>query len=308
MPGSARHFYVLLLGERGDPQIQSVVRHIEAHEQGVPLIVDTAKIPGEIRAHWSVDQQSGCLETPEVSIPLTQVRNAYWRELRSPAEAQRTSIAEINIQSWLLTLMQVSPFPWVNNLNAYRLHQTKPVQIARVQSMGVATPETLITDDPNVARQFLQRQKRCILKPMWGGAHAELINADPAGLEHLAYQLSLMPCTLQQFIAGVDIRSYVFGDVVFSVRIEASTVDFRLDNQHAIQPWVLPEHIAERARRLTQALGMHWTAIDWRLDISGQYTFLEANFSPMFHGVETRTGLPLSATLAQLLCRQIRGK
>ncbi len=52
-----------------------------------------------------------------------------------------------------------------------------------------------------------------------------------------------------------------------------------------------------------RALDLLWTGIDLRLTPEGDYVFLEANPSPMFLGFERQTGLPLTESLAHLLCQ-----
>ena len=56
-------------------------------------------------------------------------------------------------------------------------------------------------------------------------------------------------------------------------------------------------HCLDAAR----ALDLLWTGIDLRLTPEGRYVFLEANPSPMFLGFESRSGLPLTDALADLL-------
>ena len=52
---------------------------------------------------------------------------------------------------------------------------------------------------------------------------------------------------------------------------------------------------------MARALDLLWTGIDLRRTPEGRYVFLEANPSPMFLGFESRSGLPLTAALADLL-------
>ena len=54
---------------------------------------------------------------------------------------------------------------------------------------------------------------------------------------------------------------------------------------------------------ITKVLMLEWTAIDWRLQPTGEYIFLEANPSPMFLHFERQTGFPITQKLVNLLMK-----
>ena len=107
--------------------------------------------------------------------------------------------------------------------------------------------------------------------------------------------------TIQEFIAGTNIRTYVIGDNIFTAEIRSDSVDFREDNNAELISITLPEEIKQQSFAITNALDMQWTAIDWRRDHKGNYYFLEANPSPMFIYFEKQTDHPITRTLVELL-------
>jgi D-alanine-D-alanine ligase-like ATP-grasp enzyme len=66
-------------------------------------------------------------------------------------------------------------------------------------------------------------------------------------------------------------------------------------------PIDLPQSIQEQCLAIASAFALEWTAIDWRVNPSGDYVFLEANPSPMFLHAERQTGFPITQQLVKLL-------
>lgn len=308
---------ILLMGAADDVELVSVQRALDAIGAAPVAVLDTARINDGITLTWDPDHCRGTLVIDRQHYPLDRIGAAYWRTVayppapddgsgpdRADVTPDRLDVASLvvdNSIAHLQTLHSESPFRWINSERAYRLHRTKPVQLRRVREAGIPTPRTLLTNHPDYALDFLRSLGRCIVKPVRGGDYAQLLHDTAAGRAALRDQLRWMPLTLQAHVAGRDIRTYVFGEQCHSIRIDAATVDFRLDPAQTVQRWHPPPHVHDWAVRCARLLDLDWTAIDWRLDASGQYTFLEANFSPMFSAVEHATGLPLADTLARLL-------
>jgi glutathione synthase/RimK-type ligase-like ATP-grasp enzyme len=113
--------------------------------------------------------------------------------------------------------------------------------------------------------------------------------------------LKLSPITIQAYISGTNIRSYVIGDSVYSAEIRSDGVDFRTDESANLIPVEIPKYVHQQCLAIKQALMLQWTAIDWRLQPTGEYIFLEANPSPMFIHFENQTGFPIAQELVRLL-------
>ena len=113
--------------------------------------------------------------------------------------------------------------------------------------------------------------------------------------------LELAPVTIQAFIPGTNIRTYVIDDKIYSAEIESNAVDFREDANARILPIATPRLVVQQCLRIKEVLSLVWTAIDWRRTPDGEYIFLEANPSPMFIGFESVSGLPITDSLIRLL-------
>ena len=119
--------------------------------------------------------------------------------------------------------------------------------------------------------------------------------------ERLFLALRLSPITLQEYIPGTNIRTYVIGNSIYSAEIRSNFLDFREDPIAKLIPIELPEAIKQQCQAIAKALMLEWTAIDWRLKPTGEYIFLEANPSPMFLHFEQQTGFGITPRLVKLL-------
>ncbi len=140
-----------------------------------------------------------------------------------------------------------------------------------------------------------------IFKPVYGGAHAKFLNQEYLTEERLKLALKTAPITLQEYIHGTNIRTYCIGKKIYSAEIRSNSLDFREDINARLIPLELPAEIEEQSFKIAAALGLKWTAIDWRLTPAGEYFFLEANPSPMFIHFEQETNYPITSAIIDLL-------
>lgn len=188
--------------------------------------------------------------------------------------------------------------------------QNKPTQLMAVARAGVRVPATLITDDPDSARQFA-KGRNVIFKPVAGGALARrLDNEAAAGLDMIVRA----PVIFQERVEGDDVRvTMVDDEIVSCVAIETpeGTLDFRSDEAYAsgkgtYREVALPGEIIDAVRTTRRVLGLRFCGIDVRLDADAPeaYAVLEANPSPTYLDVERKMGHPISERLLQALLRR----
>lgn len=291
---------ILLMGAKDDAQICSVAKQLSTMQQAY-RVFDSSAFPQ--RDTIGFDPQSGdmLLNLAGETVALAEVKAMYWRNYMRPVCGVDNAIANKDSASLLMSVLNVLGDKAKNSAAAVQFHQEKPRQLAVVAKLGVQIPPTYVGNDAQAVLQFCQQHSEVIFKPVTGGDYARLITAEHLSVEHLKRSLQQSPVTLQRYIKGTNIRSYVVGDQVFSAEIRSEQADFRTDGGIALEVLELPEHIKQQALTIRAALGLAWTGIDWRRDEQGQYFFLEANPSPMFANFEQYTGLPIAKELAQLL-------
>lgn len=299
---------IMILGGADDEHAAHMLHYLRAGGHDAELL-DSRDFPERMQLSFDPKRETGSIRLHGGrTLDITQIRSIYWRCYhgisKSPLrDREQAYIAANDARGLLESLLIRLPAQWVNSWAAYQLHQTKPVQLAIVASLGVPVPETLLANDPESVLTFSRRHPRCIFKPVQGGAHARPLteaHLDGSNLANLAYA----PVTLQEEIPGTNIRVFVVGTRILSCEVRTTELDFRDDPTPQIIPHSLPPDVEAMCLRIARALDLLWTGIDLRQTPEGGYIFLEANPSPMFLGFERQTGLPLTESLAALLLQQ----
>lgn len=296
---------ILILGHLYDEHAAAVQAELTARGHQA-LILDSGQFPANLRISIDPSTLSGKLHWPgNPPLALDKIHAVYWRGYGGVAmpelpDAEQAFIARNDARSLFESLLILLPTRWVNGWEAFQLHQTKPVQLARIASLHVPVPPTLLTNDPQEVRAFAAKHPRLIVKPVQGGDHTRRLSPEHLTHENLA-NLRYAPITLQAEVPGTNVRVFVAGQRVLACEVNTPAIDYREDAEAQLMIHPLPPPIEAMSRAIARELKMLWTGIDFRLTPDGQYVFLEANPSPMFLGFEAQTGLPLMETLIDVL-------
>lgn len=297
---------VLILGHAADLHAAHIYRSLE--QLGVLCHYwDVATFPTQAQISWSPVTQEGVLRLADGRhMAMSQIHSVFWRNfagVKVPKLPHETvqRVAYQDAIALVRSLLQLPSIHWVNPVQAYQLHREKPLQLSKVHQLGVSIPDTIVTNDPTSVQEFVDRHAKTTFKPIYGGARTQLIAVEHLHPERLRLSLKIAPVTLQEYIAGANIRSYVIGDMVYAAEICSAALDFHEDDDAKLIPIVFPEAMCYQATAIAQALSAQWMTIDWRFTPAGEYLFLEANPNPSFLGFEQQTGFPITQALIELL-------
>ena len=257
---------VLILGGMDDAHACHMLEHLRFGGTDAELF-DSRWFPSALQIAYAPSPERGSLRLPTGRVlTFEEITSVYWRcynNVQPPElpDAEQAFIAGNDARGLFESVLIRLGARWVNTWRAYQLHQTKPVQ---------------------------------------GGAHTRRLTSAHLDVENLG-NLALAPVTIQEEVPGTNVRVFVAGQRVLACEVRTEALDFRDDGDPVIVPHDLPTEVAEWCLRVARALDLVWTGIDLRLNPEGKYLFLEANPSPMFLGFESRSGLPLTASLAALL-------
>lgn len=297
---------ILILGNSEDAHAAHL-KQVLTQAGAMVDYLDTRLFPTQLQMSWQPDTQNGYLTLPgNRRLNFQDIKSVFWRSLSEVyipplKDANQQRIAYNDSLSTLRSLIQSRPARWINSWQAYQFHKEKPLQLSKAKQTGLIIPATLISNSPEQVMEFAQSYKQVIFKPVYGGTHTQFLTESHLEPKRLGLALSLSPVTIQEYIPGTNIRSYVIGNSVYSAEIRSHSLDFREDAQAELIPVELPEAVRQQCLAITQALMLEWTAIDWRLKPTGEYVFLEANPSPMFLYFEEQTGFPITQKLLELL-------
>lgn len=252
-------------------------------------------------------------KTNGTSVDLARARSAWWRRPQAP---DLTSVADNQDalafvhNEWheaVSGLYQLVDVPWMNPPAVDEVASRKALQLRVARELGLRTPRTLITSDPDEARRFIDAQGvgRTIFKSfscthqVW--RETRLVRPAELGLLD---QVRVSPVIFQEFIAATaDLRVTIVGDLIFPASIDSRGTDYEVDfrmslGQARTEPCELPAAIEERLFALMNRLGLVYGAIDLRRTEDGDYVFLEVNTGGEFLFIEDRTGQPITEAVA----------
>jgi hypothetical protein len=197
-------------------------------------------------------------------------------------------------------IISVSGVNVLNPLDGYWLHRAKPSADLRFVEAGLRVPAGLVTTDADEALAFLMRHGQAVYKPVAGGASCHLLTPDDF-TPHRRAEMARAPVYFQQRVEGDDLRVYVLDDeIICAVHIRTNAIDYR-GNEEGVDIIDAGDDIANVARRAAAALGLAFSGVDIKRGPEGALTVLDANPSPMFLGVERRTGTDIARAVASHL-------
>ncbi len=314
---------ILILAPPSDIHARAVAEVLR-REFAVPTVVwDTGRFPADDSMSFAITGSCARLQIRSADQPailLESLRSIWWRrpgKFRVLDSMSHPKVREFCLNecgAFFRGALDAAGVPVINDPVAEAAAARKPLQLAVARGIGLTTPRTLMSNDPDAVVSFCREvDGPCIYKaftpPDWQIAETRLLDED--GLRGLA-ALAHAPIIVQEKIEkGIDVRVNVFGDAVFAASVSTSSpaaeLDWRMDLRANWRPHELPATIAASLLRLQRTLGLQYGCIDMRQRPDGTYVFLEVNPAGQFIFVEVDTGQPLVRTFAELLLRQDLG-
>jgi glutathione synthase/RimK-type ligase-like ATP-grasp enzyme len=196
---------------------------------------------------------------------------------------------------------------WLNEPDAMAAAEDKVSQLRLASSLGLRIPRTLVSNDPDAIRSFVQSTP-AIVKPLRSGilsAGSVFTNRFSDLETEQDEAVRQAPLIVQEEVRkAADIRVTVVGSRTFAALIEsqddpASVVDWRMGDVVAMghRAHDLPNDVAKGCMDLVRRLGLRFGAIDLVLEPSGDYRFLEVNPNGQWGWIQTRTGQPIAGAI-----------
>ncbi|MFV2062971.1 MAG: MvdC/MvdD family ATP grasp protein [Chloroflexota bacterium] len=311
---------VLIVAREDDVHTAAVVQHIE--KAGAEHVVaDLSEFPQSSR----LDVRYSCCGERELTLTLGGRRHdladfgsAWWRRPQQPlissditSDTHRMFAANESAEALAGLWYALETF-WVNDPATDHVAHRKITQLGVAQDVGLKLPDTLIKNDPDEARRYIDsRGYRNVIYKAFSAleqAWRETRILREEELDLVDY-VKYAPVIFQEYIeAAVDLRITIVGEDVFPAAIHSQATtyptDFRMDMARArIEPAILPKDVEVRLHDFMARLGLRYGAIDMRLQPDGTYVFLEVNPAGQWLFIEEATGQPISESLARLLVK-----
>lgn len=256
---------------------------------------------------------TGQVRTPSRTVDLAQIRSVYWRRPVWPAfdhlGADDARFAAAQVRFGLGGSLYALDGPlWVNHPLLNAAADYKPAQLAVAQRLGLSVPPTLVTNDPDEARSFIDSHDQVLFKTLrWTPYQRDGVPvtgwADPVTAPEIDESVRVVPHLFQAVVdKAADIRVLVVGRRVFAVRIESGMLDWRKDYS------ALSYGVVELPHRMEKALLAYLDhfdlasgSFDLAVDKVGGLWWLELNPNGQWGWLEESTDLAMSAAFAELL-------
>ncbi|MEU0198571.1 MULTISPECIES: ATP-grasp ribosomal peptide maturase [unclassified Streptomyces] len=305
---------VLVVTNLDDPTADVVIS--ELHGRDVPVVrFDSGDLPHALSVAATITSNgvAGTLSTPSRSADLSGIRSLYYRRASGftfpHLDQQDARFAIAQARYGLGGILASLPgCRYVNHPHRVGDAEFKPSGLAAAAAAGFRLPRTVITSDPDTARDFVEQYSPVIYKPLSAPLYridgvsctvavaevrADDIDEAVSGSAHLFQQ---------RVDKAADVRVTVIGDQVFAVRIDSDLLDWRTDygrlRYSVAQP---PPGVTEALHAYLAHFGLVFGAFDFAVDGQGQWWFLECNPSGQWYWLEPETGLPMLAAMADLL-------
>ncbi|MFS8200611.1 ATP-grasp ribosomal peptide maturase [Streptomyces sp. CWNU-52B] len=267
----------------------------ELNRRSVPVVrLDPGDFPAAVTVDAYVGDVGlvGGVRTSTRAAELDQVRSVYWRRPSPYSAPEGVSSQDARwcvdqARYGLGGLLAALPgaryinHPWRNRDAEY-----KPAQLAAAVRSGLRVPPTLLTNDPERARQFAHDYGPVIYKPL---RNTDYSDRDGHGLTVWVEEVEpqaigagvtqTMHLFQQRVNKTADIRLTAVGDRLFPVRIDGSPgLDWRRHyDELAYAPLDTPPDVAKGVGTYMNAFGLTYGAFDFGLDPDGRWWWYECN-------------------------------
>jgi MvdD family ATP-grasp ribosomal peptide maturase len=287
---------------------------------------DTDRFPTQVRL---VSRYDGPAEELRLVAGGAEVRvqdvTAVWiRRIHTGNDIPRTLDAQIRGASVLESRKTVQGF--LASLNVFQLDplpatfhaRNKQLQLQVAREVGLETPRTLITNDPDAVRAFAGSCEGGLVAKMLSSfaideeGQEKVVFTNPVSPEDLEQLdgLRLCPMTFQERIPkALELRTTIVGPYAFTASIDSQSSEFarndwRRDGLGLVESWkpyTLPRDVELRLFRLMDRFGLNYGAVDFILTPDGRHVFLEVNPVGEFFWLERWPGFPIAAAIADVL-------
>lgn len=208
---------------------------------------------------------------------------------------------------------------WVNPLAAAQRAEHKLLQLSACRRLGLAFPETVMTNDAAEVDALRRRWGRIIFKSFlihqWedresGRKYAVGVSVLDQRSPLPEDAIAVSPGIYQRYVEkSCDVRVAMIGNRAFAISLRRASggafVDWRphtADAELIAEPIVLPPVLEAQLHELMTALGLVFGCIDLVVDRQGRFHFLEINQAGQFLFMEELVPeYPILAAMASLL-------
>ena len=204
----------------------------------------------------------------------------------------------------LMRWCEIAPTRVVNRAAPMGSNFSKPYQAQLIQEYGFEVPETLVTNEADLVREFQRRHTAVIYKSISGvrSIVQRMTDRDDERLDLIRW----CPTQFQEFVEGTNVRVHTIGEEVFATSVSTEATDYRYAFRQVGDPAELTEvelsdELREKCVNLTRGLGLAFAGIDLKITPDDRVFCFEVNPCPAYSYYQANTGQPIAGALAKYL-------
>lgn len=303
---------ILLFGIPSEPPMRLVRDALERMDRPYVMLNQRQFANADIRFSVSATGIDGTLAYDGVEYPLEQFTGIFSRamdELNLPELSREPNDSPLrrhcrSLHDTLLRWGEVAPARVVNRAAPQGSNGSKPYQAQLIQEQGFRVPETLITNEPELVRDFIAQHGRIIYKSI--SAVRSIVQEFSARDYGRLEQIRWCPTQFQSYVEGTNVRVHTIGNKAFAAAITSDATDYRYAVAQTGGPATLrgvelSDELAKRCLALSESLGLALAGIDLKVTPDNEVYCFEVNPCPAFSYYELNTGEPISDAIAEYL-------
>jgi hypothetical protein len=303
---------ILVCGIPSETPLRMVTSRLE--EMGAPFVLFNQRAFADSEIWFELNQEElrGELRIGERTYKLQEFAAVYPRMMDDrflpelSDEPPDSSLRKYcrSFHDTLMRWMEIAPALVINRCAPMASNSSKPYQAQLIREQGFLIPEVLITNDPELVREFRAKHGRVIYKSISAvrSIVQELDDKDEERLERIRW----CPTQFQEFVEGTNLRVHTVGNEVFATAVRTEATDYRYASRQSGEPAelrevVLSDELTEQCLRLSRSLGLEFAGIDLKVTPNDEIYCFEVNPCPAFSYYEANTSQPISAAVARCL-------
>lgn len=238
-------------------------------------------------------------------VELSDARLIWNRRVETPSAPAAASVHDrfmIEHQSWAHITNVISlldrAIPTINAVGPQHRAGKKAVQLVIAHEAGMRTPETLISNDFDLIRDFwAEHSGHVVVKPYhtfsWAIGAERLLSFTavmPQPTRDLRLSLEVCPQIFQRRVKKIlDVRVVAFSDQVYAAGVASDAAAEEVDSRKGIltapgmfRKVSVPNPILSGVAEFMRISGLQFGAFDFVVDEGGEWIFLECNESGQF--------------------------
>jgi glutathione synthase/RimK-type ligase-like ATP-grasp enzyme len=305
---------IVIFSIHDDLHAHAVKAEIEGHHDAICEIIETDRLSATDSFSWS---NHGSLtgelwSAHQRRVSLEDFDVAWIRRIRLPqhvpdwvTDSSQISVINADCRAALYGILHVGfRGCLVNDPLATTHAENKLVQLEVARRVGIAVPDTLVSQNPVRIREFVNSHNgNVVVKVVQGAVGAPLMAGTPsAAMLEMEESLLLSPAIYQQYIPGTEhLRVHCFGGTIQAATIVSNDLDWRAKYDLFVRPTDLNCELSNLLLKVLADLGLKMAIIDLKLNDEGTPYWLELNSQGQFLFIEALCGMKLTAACAKFL-------